>query len=237
MVLWDGTPAASHHIMREPSAWWRDHPWWRRALAGRLDVAARALKRDLADWLNLSHQRRELAEQSEAAGLTWVAQAERQGLPIDGRGLKLHMRCAAFIAKHKVRRGVATWHSDGLNCADVPDSWDDFAASRRVPRGVARRAVISDALSFPLTAALALRVANVVDERSVPAELSLLVLGAEAGAELGGWSKWFELLWVTGSTDATLTFVGPRVPKALDGTRRVLTETGGRRLRLLFVRG
>ena len=80
------------------------------------------------------------------------------------------------------------------------------------------RTVASDSLSFPLTAAHACRLAGVRADRS--GHLSLLILGAEA-SELSCVEKWSELLHGSFGLSATtlyLLFVGPRVPKRLDGT-------------------
>ena len=118
-----------------------------------------------------------------------------------------------------------------------------------MPADAALRTVASDALSFPLTAAFAARLANVTADAST-GRLTLLVLGAEA-SELSGLSKWQELLSDShglGATSATILFVGPRVPKSLDGQSKVVQPpqppsgsksqlARGGELRLSFVRG
>jgi len=216
--------------------------------------AARALDADMAGWTALCAQRRELAAASEARGLSWAEQAEEQGLPVDAAALRLHERCAGLISRHELRPGVPPWQPAAPYAS--PASWDAFADATGMPGGsegapwrlgegrlaVARRdgpalrAVLTDALSPPLTAVHALRLAGWGCASGV-SELRLLVLGAEGGAELSGAAKWLELLRaLPGVKRAYVFFVGPEVPKRLHRTRRTL-RLGGAFCKLCFVRG
>ena len=161
------------------------------------EAAARALDADLAGWTALCAQRRELAAALEARGLSWAEQAVSQGLPVDAAALRLHERCAGLISKHKLRPGVPPWQPSAPYAS--PASWEAFAHATGMPGGaegapwcvgegrlaVARRdgpalrAVLTDALSPPLTAVHALRLAGWGCAPGV-SELRLLVLGAEA---------------------------------------------------------
>ena len=218
------------------------------------EAAARALDADLAGWTALCAQRRELAAALEGRGLSWAEQAVSQGLPVDAAALRLHERCAGLISKHELRPGVPPWQPSAPYAS--PASWEAFAHATGMPGGAegapwcvgegrlavakrdgpALRAVLTDALSPPLTAVHVLRLAGWGCASGV-SELRLLVLGAEAGAELGGAAKWLELLRaLPGVKRAYVFFVGPEVPKRLHRTRRTL-RLGEAFCKLGYVRG
>jgi hypothetical protein len=146
------------------------------------------------------------------------------------------------------------------------ESWSDYASSAGMPEGEARarcppnpppilcptshapqpsdargatvRAVCTDSLSFPLTAALVCQKAGIA-ARADTGRLSLLVLGPER-SELCGRSKWTELLDGShglGVYELCVCFVGPHVPKRLDGTMCRRYTAGGSLLRCAFLRG
>ncbi|KAL1507692.1 hypothetical protein AB1Y20_007305 [Prymnesium parvum] len=189
-------------------------------------AARRALDSDLAAWVDLCAQRRALARRDALRSLRWEDQAAEQRLPVDRRSLALHRRCRAFIRAHRLRRGDYIHPSGGGPAS--PRGW----AAAALPAARAHRAVATDALSFPLSAALAL--ARLGAARRAP--LTLLVLGAEPGAELRGRGKWLELLRC-GAREARVLFVGPRVPRRLDGTAERRVDGAGRRVELSFARG
>ena len=190
-------------------------------------------------------QRRALAQQYEARGVGWEAQAVAESLPIDRAGLTLHTRCSRFIARHRLRRGEPIWASDmaagGAASGALERGWAALGAATGMQAAPTHRAVVTDALSFPLTAALGLRLAGVVPPAGEA--VSLLLLGVEPGSELSGLAKWFELL--TPLRDAAgasvrhgrLLFVGPLVPTRLHGSAQRLTDGDGRTLELSFLRG
>jgi hypothetical protein len=219
---------------RGSSSWLRSR--FRAALRRKRHLRAE-LTHDLVQWLQLGDQRRALAVAAEQHGDDWEAQARAQNLPIDRRGLALHERCSAYIAKYSLKRGHSPWMRSRL---DVPptNGWDEYAIASGMPStSAALRAIISDSLSFPLTAAYAARLAGVAADHQ--GRLSLLVLGAEVGSELGGLGKWAELLGSAhglGVRELSVLFVGPRVPTRLDGSSRRLRMEHGE-LRLAFVRG
>ena len=191
------------------------------------------LAEDLSRWTELAIKRRALFDAAEARGVDWQAQAEAQGLPVDAKSLALHNACAKLIAARALRRGIPFWRrspqSDLMGVALPCSNWREYERAAAMPSGAANRAVLSDSLSFPLTAAYAARVARVSATPDTDKQcLSLLILGAEVGSELSGRAaKWGELL---GSghglgtvRELRVCFVGPRVPRRLDGTQRTAT--------------
>ena len=147
--------------------------------------AARALDADLAEWTALCAERRELADAAEARGLSWEAQAEAQGLPMDEAALRLHQRCARLITRAALRPGVPPWQPAAPYA--MPADWAAFAEATGMPGGLegapwniggggessgasrvivsslegrALRALVTDALSPALTAVHALRLAR-----------------------------------------------------------------------------
>jgi hypothetical protein len=163
----------------------------------------------------------------------WKQQALTQGLPIDRKGHALHVRCARYIQRRQLRRGEPIWQSKPVDddSAAHLTSWESFARVAHLPVEASQRAVITDALSFPLTAALALKLVGIGS-----CELSVLILGAEE-AELAGLTKWFELLHALGSKSARLLFVGPLVPRKLDATSERILGPEGRVLHVHHARG
>ena len=214
----------------------------RRAMFLRRMRVTRALQRDnrreLADdlrkWINASATRRQLAAVAAERGESVEAQAAALGLPFDKRMHARHRDCAQYIAKGGLRRGVPPWMRESH--VGPVGSWREYELASGMPGGATQRAVISDSLSFPLTAAHALRLAGV---SAIDGRLSLLVLGPEIGAELSGRLKWGELLGEAhglGARELWVCFCGPLVPRALDGvTRRLRTRTGD--LHFAFFRG
>ena len=150
------------------------------------------LDADLHEWRALTAQRTRIAEAAALRGESWEQQAKRQKLDIDTRGQELHAKVSEYISKQRLQKGTSPWLREEP-LAEVPDSWEAYVRVASVPRGDALRAVISESLSFPLTAAHAARIAGVTADPSSGC-LSLLVLGAEMGAELSGLEKWAELL-------------------------------------------
>lgn len=201
----------------------------------------RALSQDLSQWLALGNQRRLMAE---ADDLDWATRAARENLSIDRGGYRRHTACAKYIAKHALQRGQAPWQRASTQRIGAVDSWADYEQAARMPRedDPVLCDVASDCLSFPLTAAYAARIAGVSPRK---AELSLLILGAEVGSELGSLpSKWGELLGGShgfqGLKRLNLIFVGPEIPEELDGTVQVDTtphDDGDGSLRSYFLRG
>ena len=216
---------------------------------------SRALEIDHAEWSALCEQRRQLAEACAARGLSWEAQAEEQGLPVERAALQLHQRCQRLIKAHALRRGVPLWqpsapYGDGAQHAPLA-GWDAWVEATSMPvslEGLGRiaprdwpalRALVTDALSPPLTAAHALRLLRAHGHEhgrttthgkgagpSKPSRLSVLVLGAE-GFELGGRSKWLELCRAFPSARrVVVVFVGPGVPASLHGKTRTVRTTG-----------
>ena len=197
----------------------------------------RRLQHDLQSWRALVRERRALAEAS--AGLTWEEQAAAQQLPVDFDGLALHRACGRLIAKRGLRRGESPggWRPPRRALCPLPRSWRSLAAAAAMPGGNARRALITDALSFPLTALHALRLQYGAEIQHHDGYVSIIVLGAEVGAELAGCQKWLVLLRALPAARAVrLLFVGPRVPARLAGQRRRL-RLGRRKLELRFLRG
>lgn len=194
------------------------------------------LESDLKEWHAMVSQRRALADAAAERGDSWEAQAAAEALPVDARASKLHRACAALIAEHDVRRGFPVWTRQVAGIGPV-DDWCSFERAAQVPSGVAFRALVSDSLSFPLTAAYAARTAGVAAEPS-SGRLSLVVLGPEVGSELSGRSKWAELLGAhgLGARELCVLFCGPRVPKSLSGTEQTQEHRDGL-LRFGFVRG
>jgi hypothetical protein len=142
--------------------------------AGRLDKrpggseqdraeALASLQRDVAAWEGLCSQRRALAEAADARGESWEQQARAQRLPVSSAGLKLHRRCARAIGKYGCEQGVAIGLEPmlramyarrarrGFRTADAYTRWEDVPG---LPATPGLRGVATDALSFPLTAAL-----------------------------------------------------------------------------------
>ena len=192
------------------------------------------LAQDLAAWQDLAARRRALAQAAAERGESWESQAAAQGLPIDEQAFALHRRCAALIADQGLRRGVPAW-TRKVSIEPI-SGWHAYEQAAQMPKGSALRAVVSDSLSFPLTAAHAAHIAGVTADAH--GRLSLLVLGPEVGSELSGRSKWAELLdgHGLGATELCVCFCGPRVPTSLDGAeRRVRIPSGV--LRFAFLRG
>ena len=210
--------------------------WARRHIAKRRRFFAQCatLDADLEEWVNLTFQRQKLASAGETNSQTWEAQALAQKLPVDKAGYLRHMQCAEFISSNGLRRGVCPWARTVP--IEVVDTWEDYESLSGIPDDETLRMVYSDALSFPLTAALAARAAGVTADSE--GQLSLVVLGAE-GAELAGRQKWAELINGHGLGIRTLfvSFVGPEVPKNLDGTSRHLKTDDGGQIHFRFVRG
>ena len=177
----------------------------------------RLLAKDLSDWQMLGARQSALVEAADGRGEPWESQAQAQGVAVDTVSVALHEQCAAYIAQHGVRRGQPPW----MRSVALPEpvtSWAAYAQAAQQPKDVLLRAVASDSLSFPLTAAYACHLAGVrADPRT--GRLSLLILGPEA-SEIAGIVKWAELLKRShglGASSLSLLFVGPRVPKRLDG--------------------
>ena len=145
--------------------------------------ARRQLRADLQSWLEVGQKRAALAQAAADRGEDWETQARNQGFEIDTSGVELHNQCAECIATHSLRRGRAPWKRSSK---PVPacSSWEEYEHVCEMPGDAAFRAVISDSLSFPLTAAYAARIAGVSAEDTAGC-LSLLVLGAEAGTHAG----------------------------------------------------
>ncbi|KAL3917428.1 MAG: hypothetical protein SGPRY_006405 [Prymnesium sp.] len=217
--------------------------WWR-TLGRRprpLLRARRCLSRDLAAWVGLCASRRALAQQAARRGIGIDAQALAQKLPVDRKSFKLHERCARFISRHRLRRGVLVGSFEPPASTSVLPVLRDWSQVHQLPKTEPRRAVATDALSFPLTAALALSVAEVA---ILPGgTLFLLLLGPELGSELRAEAKWFQMLHYARDTtgqslrSAHIAFVGPRVPERLHSCTKQLTDNFGRKLLLTFARG
>ena len=206
-------------------------------VTGTISPQPPSLSRDLQNWRALVRERRALAEAS--AGLTWEEQAAAERLPVDLDGLALHRACGRLIAKRGLRRGETPggWRPPRHALCPLPRSWRSLAAAAAMPGGNARRALITDALSFPLTALHALRLQYGAEIQAHDGYLSITILGAEVGAELAGCQKWLVLLRALPAARAVrLLFVGPRVPARLAGQRRRL-HLGRRKLELRFLRG
>jgi len=207
------------------------------------------LDHDLAEWEALCAQRRALADAAATRGTSWEEQARAQGLPLSKAGLALHRRCEKVIAKHGLEQGVALELDSTLRglalrrrkgafrTTDVYSGWD---AVPGLPSTPGLRAVASDALSFPLTAAWLASAAGARPDAA--GELRLLVLGPESHSELAGRRKWAAALGAMPPAVRLLRilFVGPNVPAALDGGTEAweLAEQGGAgRVELAFLRG
>lgn len=184
-----------------------------------LDVERlRSLDADLASWVALGAQRRELAFNYECQGYSWQDQARAQGLPVDEAGLRMHNRCQAAIDKHELRKGVLAWEPPEAALGPM-SSWREFSAMSGMPGG-GFGACVTDVLTFPLTAAHAARLAGVA--AGADGALTLLVLGAEVGSELSGPTAYCPLLashWAVllgghglGATELNVLFVGPEAP-------------------------
>ena len=184
------------------------------------------LASDLSAWKALGDQRRSLAAAAEQRGQSWAERAEAEGLPIDEVGSRANRRCAQFIAARGLKRGVSPWRRD-VGVGPV-QTWVEYCREAAVPNDATLRRIVSDSLSFPLTAAFAARLVGVTASAQA-GRLSLLVLGAEVGSELGGLSKWTELLGAhgLGARELHVCFVGPRVPSSLDGTTQTLSSADG----------
>ena len=217
------------------------HRWTKRKLDQRhLRAKNRAeLRQDLRAWLALGAQRAQVAEASAARGESWEQQAKLQSLEIDEAGHALNLKCYAHIQKNQLQRGVSPWLREA-ELASVPNEWKEYLDVAGVPKGIALRSVVSESLSFPLTAAFAARIAGVTAD---PASglLSLLVLGAEMGAELSGLEKWAELLGhghgLGHVRSLHILFCGPRVPAKLDGATRTFRTARDELFTAAFVRG
>ena len=206
------------------------------------------LRKDLAQWLSLGTYRAKLAHNAAEAGRSWEEQAKLEQLPIDTKGHALHLKCLAYIEKHGLQRGQSPWlrsHQLSVPRKDAPATlhlkdWPAYVRAADVPDGAALRAIISESLSFPLTAALAARLACVTAD-PISGCLSLLVLGAEMGAELSGLEKWAELLGDShGLGDVRslhVLFCGPKIPAKLDGETRHFRAATGELLTCAFARG
>jgi hypothetical protein len=210
--------------------------WVRRQRMKRRRLVAQrgTLDSDLQEWVELTFQRKMLASAAEANDQSWEEQALAQKLPVDKAGHARHMQCTEFIATHGLRRGVCPWSRTAR--IEAVENWEEYERLAGLPKGETLRMVYSDALSFPLTAALAARTAGIAAAPN--GQLSLVVLGPE-GAELAGRKKWAELLNGHGLNVHNLfvSFVGPEVPKRLDGTSlHARTEAGGE-MHFLFLRG
>lgn len=219
----------------------RLHLWTQRKLIQRRIRRANRneLKQDLIEWLSIGAQRSELAEAAAARGETWEQQAKLQHLEIDSRAYALNLKCYEYIQKHNLQRGVTPWLREAP-LSKPANNWREYAEAAGVPRGGAVRSVISESLSFPLTAAFAARLSGVqADPNS--GLLSLLVLGAEMGAELSGLEKWAELLGDSHGLGHVrslhVLFCGPRVPTKLDGETRSFRNDRDELLTCAFVRG
>ena len=216
-----------------------------------MQTERRELAEDLSAWVALAAQRRAAFDAAEATGADWAAQAAAQGLPVDAKQYDLHDRCSAFIASRSLERGVP-FGASAAGMIGTCSGWRDYERAVEMPKTAAARAVLSDCLSFPLTAAYAAQIAGVGGGGDA---LSVLVLGAE-DSELNGLSKWAEMLRVGrhGTRELRVCFVGPRVPTRLDGSETTLrhdpagddgaksAKGGGERappllLRFAFVRG
>ena len=184
----------------------------------------RELQQDLVKWIKLGDPRSALAAEAASRGESWEQQAKSQKHPIDTKGLNLHRKCIEYIAANGLKRGESPWLRASWKALEPPspEDWSAYVAAAGVPKGIALRAIVSESLSFPLTAAYAARLAGVTADEDTGA-LSLLILGAET-VELSGLAKWAELLGNDlglGDVRALhLMFVGPEVPKGLDGTMR-----------------
>lgn len=177
----------------------------------------RQLQEDLTRWQELGARCSAISSASEEKGLTWKQQAIAQGREIDEEGVKLNEQCAEYIAENSLQRGQPPW-TRSIPLTFPVATWSEYERAAEMPQDAMLRTVASDSLSFPLTAAHACRLAGVRADRS--GHLSLLILGAEA-SELSCVEKWSELLHRSFGLSATtlyLLFVGPRVPKRLDGT-------------------
>lgn len=175
------------------------------------------LQEELERWLTLGRQRRALFDKLEAEGADWEAQALAQGLKVDSAGLALHLAAGKLIRERGFQKGVPAWRR--AESVGACKSWKAYAKAVAVPSDATLQAVISDTLSFPLTAAHAARLAGVAARPD--GSLSLLILGAESGAELAAAATtWSELLGAhgLGASSVRLTFVGPNVPARLDGS-------------------
>jgi len=204
------------------------------ALAQRVEVRDHwaRLRTDLDRWVSLCAARRAEAERRSGEG--WEAQALSQGLPIDADAFELYKRCRRVIGKYGLAQGVPL----ALEATVVPmvqsraaggrgeyRAWEDVPG---LPAKPGLRAVASDALSFPLTAALCISAAGV--EPDAEGELLLAVLGPEMQSEMAGRRKWIATLGALPPIvrRLRLLFVGPGVPDSLDGTSEVwpLEEEG-----------
>lgn len=125
--------------------------------------AVASLERDVSAWEGLCGQRRALAEAAAARGESWEQQAHAQGLPISRAALVLHRRCARAIHTHGCEQGVAIGLDPMLRAmvslrrskgefrtAEAYSGWSDVPG---LPTAPGLRAIATDALSFPLTAA------------------------------------------------------------------------------------
>lgn len=220
------------------------HTTWWRTISKRPRPALRArraLASDLASWIELSKRRRALALFNERRGVDWERQAMEQNLPINRTGLSLHQRCRNYISRHRLGRGDITW-SSSREVADLAElSWNAFAKATNMPHNAAHRALITDSLSFPLTAAFALRQTRGLS--AAGQTVSLLVLGAERDSELAGLSKWFELLKSLHNVEGKsvrhgrIVFVGPGVPADLHAITHRLEDGNGLTLELTYACG
>lgn len=223
----------------------RLHRWARKQTQQRklLRENIKELDSDLKEWRQLCAQRQQLAKAASERGQSWEEQAAAQKLEIDKRGFARHQKCMDYIQKKNLQRGVSPWlRKRALGGLDQPppETWQAYADAAGVPTSTAARAVISESLSFPLTAAHAARLAGITADPSTGC-LSLLVLGAEFGAELSGLEKWAEL---TGDGHGLgevrtlhILFCGPEVPAKLDGETRHFETATGCTLTCAFVRG
>ncbi len=205
----------------------------------RREVAA--LDDELGQWLELCRQRRALASEMDSRGVGWEEQARSQGLPVDEAAAETNRLCCELIAREGYQRGVVppgAWARDAAAAVGPCGTWEEFGEASGMPSEPSLRAVLTDALSFPLTAALAARLAGV--RASADGTLTLLLLGAEAGAELGGREAqiWAELVGGhgLGVSLLRLLFAGPKVPKRLAG-RCSRVELGGGAMEIRYVRG
>ena len=209
--------------------------------------AKRALRTDLGRWLLLGRQRRMLAEAAaastqgdESVEALWLSRAAAESLPIDQAGYARHLRSAKYIATHRLKRGQSPWSRTAAPIGPVA-SWAEYKREASMPSSNGAFCdVVSDSLSFPLTAAFAARIAG-VDASTSGGRLTLLILGAEVGSELGGLAaKWGELVGLShglGARALTLLFVGPEVPRRLDGVSRHVSARSGDDILAVFARG
>ena len=139
---------------------------------------------------------------------------------------KLYEEAVQIVQDNNLTRGEALWlpEEDLASTATAPKDWDEYAELRGMPiDSDAKTALITNVLTFPLTAFHVLKTA--ADPALLTkSDLEVHLLGAEYDTEADGPEKWAELLQLLPNVQRlSLVLIGPELPEEMNGQAIVVS--------------